>query len=215
MNNIILQHWDSEQLPGWAKTASNTMRDYATKYGADYRLLPGTPLFDVLPKGFCHNLSMFELSEHKLAFLSEEFDEYDQVWVYDRDMCATPWAKNVFDDPGNLSIWHVADPSMVNSYRYSWMLTGAVYKFNGQQRRALREVLLKLDFNDPSTFSGSDCRVSSTTWDDESVIAVLLHHPDCTIAPGSLKQIDVRFEAVLVNVDTGAEEHGVRAKMKR
>ena len=204
MKNIILQHWDGDELPDWAVTASKTMSDYATKCGADYRLLHGTPLFDVIPEGFCNDLSIFELSVHKLAFLSEDFDKYDQVCVYDMDMCATPWAKNVFDDPGSLSIWHVAGPSMVNSYRYSRMLTGAVYKFNRQQRKALRDVLLKLDFNHPSTFSGSDCRVFSPTLDDESVLAVLLHHPDCTLDPASLKQVDVRFEAVMVGVNTGS-----------
>ena len=200
MSNIILQHWDSEQLPEWAVVASDSMRDYAAKCGAQYRLLHGTPFFDMLPEGFYDDLSMFEMNVQKLAFLSEEFDDYDQVCMYDMDMCATPWAKSVFGDLGSLSIWHVVDPSVVNSYRYSWMLSGAVYKFNLEQRRALRDVLFKIDFNDPATFSGAEARFFQTTWGDECVFAALLNHRDSVLDPASVKQIDVRFEAVLSDV---------------
>ena len=204
MKKLILQHWDSESLPEWAATASNTMREYAAKCGAEYRLLHGTPLFDMLPEGSLKEPRQFESNVHKLAILSEEFDSYDQVCMYDMDMCATPWAKSVFDDPGSLSIWHVTDPSSVNTYRYSWMVTGAVYKFNAQQRRNLRDVLLKINLNDPITFSGAAARFHQQTWDDECVLAVLINHPDCFLDPASLEQVDVRFEAVLTDVSASS-----------
>ena len=197
MKNIILQHWDSENLPEWAIAASNTMRVYAAKCGAEYRLLNGTPLFDLLPKRFCENPTMCHVSIQKLAFLSEEFDEYDQVCMYDMDMCATPWAKNVFDDPGSLNIWYAPQPGMSNSYRYPWRLTGGVYKFDRRQRKALRDVLLKLDLYDQSTLSGSSVIIALRDWWDESLLAALLHHPDSLLDPSSLQQIDVTFEAVV------------------
>ena len=197
MSDIILQHWDSEQLPDWVVVASNTMREYAAKCGADYRLLSGNSFFDMLPEGACDNPSWFHVSIQKLAFLSEEFDEYDQVCMYDMDMCPTPWAKNVFDDPGNLNIWYAIEPALSNSYRYPRRVTGGVYKFDRDQRKALRDVLLNLDLNDQSTFSGSSVIVAQTIWCDECVMAVMLHHPDSLLDPASLKQIEVEFEAVL------------------
>lgn len=196
MSNIILQHWDSEELPDWAVLASNTIRDYAAKCGAEYRLLHGTPLFDMLPKGHCKKPWDFKMNLQKLAFLSDRFDEYDQVCMYDMDMCATPWAKNVFADPGCLNIWQVPDPSMVNSYSYRWMLTGAVYKFNRQQRQALRDVLYKLDFNDPATFSGSNAAYRQALLYDEHVFSVVLNHPESSLDPASIVPIGVEFEAV-------------------
>lgn len=63
--------------------------------------------------------------------------------MYDMDICATPWTKSVFDDPGNISIWNIEDPSAMDfCYLHPWMITGAVYKFDRQQHRPLREVLL-------------------------------------------------------------------------
>ena len=173
------------------------MRVYAAKCGAEYRLLNGTPFFDMLPKGFCENPSWFHVSVQKLAFLSEEFDKYDQVCMYDMDMCATPWAKNIFDEQGNLPIWHAPQPSMTNSYRYPWRLTGGVYKFDRKQRKAMRNVLIDLNLNDLATFSGSSVVIAQKIWCDECVLAVLLHHPDSSLDPASLGQIDVEFEAVL------------------
>ena len=197
MRNLILLLWIKEDLPDWAVEASNSMREYAAKCGAEYRLLHGTPFFDLLPERPSGKPQNFRESVQKLVFLSEEFDEYDQVCMYDMDTCPTPWAKNVFDDPGSLSIWPVSDPSMVNSYRYPWMLTGAIYKFNLEQRRALRNVLWKLDLNAPGTLSGSEASDSMKTWGDECVLAILLHHPDCTLDPASIVKIDVRFEALV------------------
>ena len=196
MKNIILQHWDSENVPDWAIVASNTMRDYAAKCGAEYRLLHGLPFFDMLPEGLCAKPWLFEKNVQKLALLAEEFDEYDQVCMYDMDMCATPWAKNVFDDPGNLNIWQVPEPSMANNYSHRWMLTGAVYKFTRQQRQALREVLLKLDFNDQATFCGSQPVETQVLWYDEHVFAVVLNHPESSLDPASIIPIGVEFEAV-------------------
>ena len=194
MKNIILQHWDSEDLPEWAVVASSTMRDYATKCGAEFRLLNGTPFFDMLPKGACTNPSWFHPNVQKLAFLSEEFDEYDQVCMYDIDVCATPWAKNVFDDPGSMNIWHAPDPSeMLFNYRYPWMVTGCVYKFNRPMRRALRDVLAKIDLNDSTIFDG----VAPGIPYDEHLFSILLHHPDSSLDPASVKQIDAEFEAVI------------------
>lgn len=50
MRNIILQHWHGDELPDWEVIASKNMRDYAARCGAEYRLLNGTPFFDMLPK---------------------------------------------------------------------------------------------------------------------------------------------------------------------
>ena len=198
MSNIILQHWDGDELPDWAVIANKNMRDYAAKCGADYRLLKGTPFFDMLPEGACTNPSWFHPNVQKLAFLSEEFDEYDQVCMYDMDVCATPWAKNVFDEPGSMNIWHIQDPSaQLFCYRYPWMLTGAVYKFNRQQRRALRDVLAIVDLNDANKFDGVVPDLVQGTPYDEHVFAILLHHPDSLLDPASIMQIDVEFEAVI------------------
>ena len=196
MSNIILQHWDSEELPEWAVAASNTMRDYAAKCGAEYRLLHGKPFFDMLFTRSSDGPPWLHVNVQKLVFLSEEFDEYDQVCMYDMDMCATPWAKNVFNEPGNLNIWHVAGYDLSQGYRYPWMLTGGVYKFNREQRIALRGVLLKLELNKQETLSGAVPTGLKPPWYDEHVFAVLIHHPDGLLDPASLKQIDVEFDYV-------------------
>ena len=196
MGCIILQHWDSNELPDWAVTASKTMRAYAAKCGSDYRLLNGAPLFDML-HGVPLDPSLFHPNVQKLAFLAEEFDEYDQVCMYDMDMCATPWAKNVFDDPGNINLWDVGDPSAMDfCYSHPWMMTGAVYKFDRQQRRALREILLKLDLSDSSPFHGM-VRSDEEAWCDEHLFQAMLHHPTSTLDPASIKQIHIGFEAVV------------------
>ena len=174
------------------------MHDYAARCGADYRLLKGTPFFDMLPEGACADPSRFHPNVQKLAFLSEEFDDFDQVCMYDMDVCATPWAKNVFDEPGNMPIWRTPDPSeMLFSYRYPLMVTGGVYKFNVQQRKALRDVLAIVDLNAPTIFDGVVPGGVQGIPYDEHVFAILLHHPDSSLDPDSVKQIAVEFEAVI------------------
>lgn len=89
MKNIILQYWEGE-LNNLVSLSSTAHQKYARTIGADYKLLSG-PAFR---KGLKPQMQ-------KMAYLNEEFDEYDNVLMIDTDTFPVKGLnENVFDVEG-------------------------------------------------------------------------------------------------------------------
>lgn len=147
MKNIILQHF-AGPMPEWAYLAERTMKRYAEKTGADYKLVRGFPMGENL-----------KFSSQKLCMLLEEYDEYDQVCMIDMDTIATdvyesfwnipqigvlhdramagPDAKNIVTGQPHPCRTHKAAPELYK--QGEWVFFGNWIKLNREQRQELRK----------------------------------------------------------------------------
>lgn len=145
--NLILQHF-AGPMPDWAYLAEKTMRRYAKRTGADYKLVRGFPMGEKL-----------SFTPQKLCMLLEEYDEYDQVCMIDMDTIATDvyesfWdipqigvlhdramggenAKNAITGKPHPSRTHTAAPELYE--QGEWCFFGNWIKLNREQRQELRK----------------------------------------------------------------------------
>jgi hypothetical protein len=138
MKNIILQHFDGN-LRELDKLSIDNIQEYASKLGAEYKLIQGKPFRDHLTAP-CQ----------KVYMLDKEFDIYDQVLMLDIDMFVVKnLSINIFDQSGiglysdtqiklhkNISKMYKKYSSISNPY---W--GGAIYKMDFQTRVKLRNHL--------------------------------------------------------------------------
>ena len=94
MKNLIVQHFHPQYenvgkpMPWIVKKSTDNIRRYAEQLGAEYRLLDGEPFRKGL-RAQCQ----------KLCVLNEEFDEYDNIAVFDTDMFLVNGCKeNIFKE---------------------------------------------------------------------------------------------------------------------
>jgi len=137
VKNIILQHWtgDMDEL---GTLSSANISKYATKVGADYKLLRG----DVFNPTLCAPMQ-------KLFMLDETFDEYDVVVMLDIDMFTrVGMDENIFD-PDITGVGMCTEfqeklfrslckqkPTLTNPDYPYW--GGAIYKLDRELRQRLR-----------------------------------------------------------------------------
>ena len=96
MKKIILQHWNGP-MREMEKISVQSMKDYASYLGVEYRLLEGHPF----KRGLSSQLQ-------KLAMFNEEFDEYDTTLMVDTDMvCVKDLKDDVFELPGLVCTHHI------------------------------------------------------------------------------------------------------------
>lgn len=155
-SRLILQHWDTVELPELARLSSENVQRYAKAVGAFYCRLVGFPFHpDFSPQA------------QKLAMLDASFDGYDAVCVLDMDQFAVRGLKeNVFDSVGYG--FHQVQahrrvcqlfPSL--SSPTAPFLGGPIYKFTLAERQALRH---ELDFEDLDELKQLDCAAGG--WDE-------------------------------------------------
>ena len=90
MRNLILQHWDSNELGELEQLSVENIMTYACTVGAKYQMIKGKPL------GYS-----FTSPCHKVYMLSPEFDEYDTVVMMDTDMFIRKgMTDNIFEATG-------------------------------------------------------------------------------------------------------------------
>jgi hypothetical protein len=135
MKKIILQHWNGP-MREMEKISVQSMKDYASYLGVEYRLLEGHPF----QRGLSSQLQ-------KLAMFNEEFDEYDTTLMVDTDMvCVKDLKDDVFELPGIgmhtpyqteiFQKYQVRIPHMSDK-RYAYW-GGAIYKMSRELRQMLR-----------------------------------------------------------------------------
>ena len=169
MKNIILQHFQprggNKRLPLLVKKSVENIREYAEKWGAEYRLLDGEPF----QKGLTPPCQ-------KCAAINEEYDEYDTVVVLDTDKFVTTNCKeNIFEATGigcygetHRKIIHrqvVSEYPKYASYDY-YIWSGAVYVMPREFRVSLRNAI---DDRMRELFK----HISEKPWVDEAIFHVL------------------------------------------
>lgn len=134
--NIILQHWNGI-MPDWAICAEKSMKRYAQKTGAEYKLVRGTPM----------GKDLFNTPQ-KLCMINEEYDDYDQVCMIDMDTLATNVYESFWNRP-EIGVLHrramrsktertsKAAPALYT--HGGWTFFGNWIKLNREQRKELRK----------------------------------------------------------------------------
>jgi hypothetical protein len=140
MKNIILQHFDGE-LRELDKLSVENISKYASRIGADYKLVLGKP-FNVNLTAPCQ----------KVVMLDEIFDKWDNVVMLDIDMFKTRTNdENIFLCKG---IGLYEDTQVKLHYKLTQLYPnisspaapywgGAIYKMNKEERVKLRQGLLE------------------------------------------------------------------------
>lgn len=146
--NIILQHYNGK-LDQLAQLSVESIKAYAGSIGAEYKLITGKPF----------RSSLSDQSQ-KVHLLSDEFDVYDSVVMVDCDIFTHQnISENIFEATGmgrhtqiqSELVEKISDrnPMLANKDAAYW--GGAVYKFDRETRKQLREamppdmILIQLD----------------------------------------------------------------------
>lgn len=179
MKKLILQHWSGE-MDELGTLSSANIAKYATKVGADYKLLRG----DVFNPKLCAPMQ-------KLFMLDESFDEYDVVVMLDIDMFTRVGMDEDIFDKGITGVGMCTElqekflrslckkhPNLTNPKYPYW--GGAIYKLDKELRQRLRvhldeEELLQFAFRGNFQDEGAMHR-----------LAILAQVPKCKL-PGSRK----------------------------
>jgi hypothetical protein len=149
--NLIIQHFvpgraglDPDRqmdgdMPMLVKRSMENVSEYAKKFGADYKMLNGTP--------FRSNLSY---KCQKCAIINEEYDDYDVVVAMDTDAFFTKHCTdNVFEETGIAYSGEMQAsgsrrikgylPNLGNENTSFW--SGAIYVLDKQTRLMMRSII--------------------------------------------------------------------------
>lgn len=136
MKNIILQHYTGK-MDELSKLSVANIKNYANSIDAEHKLILGN-VFNV-------NLSA---CSQKLIILDKQFDDYDTVVMLDTDMFARS-NESIFDASGmgrhtviqSELVEKISNrrPDLANKNAPYW--GGAVYKFDKETRKKLREAM--------------------------------------------------------------------------
>lgn len=136
MKNVIMQHFDNDNLRELDRLSVENIKKYATFIGAEYKLIIGYPF----RKGFTAPIQ-------KLYMLDAVFDKYETVVMLDIDMFVPKNMKeNIFDYPGiglhgeiqtKLRNKLVKQYPHISDKKYPYW-GGAIYKMDLKDRQTLR-----------------------------------------------------------------------------
>jgi hypothetical protein len=169
MTNVILQHW-SGGLGELEKLSVQAMKEYAEQIGAEHRLLQG----DVFMSGLTSPCQ-------KLAFLLEEFDNYEWTVMVDADMFpAKDLKENIFEVPGYGRHYGIQETLVKNLARRFPLLGdpkypywgGSIYRFPAHIRKIFRSHLV---YSEVQQFSGN--------YEDEGIMHRLAVRSQMGIGP--------------------------------
>lgn len=144
MKNIILQHFHPQYenvgkpTPWIVEKSSENMQRYAKMLGAEYKMLSGHP-FRTNLRAQCQKLCAF----------NEEYDEYDNVAVFDTDMfVVNGCTENIFEAKGIGVYPEVHKTRVMGDFRRVFprlanpdypILSGSAYSFPREFRQLMRD----------------------------------------------------------------------------
>jgi hypothetical protein len=172
MKNLIVQHFHPQYenvgkpMPWIVKKSTDNIRRYAEQLGAEYRLLDGEPFREGL-RAQCQ----------KLCVLNEEFDEYDNIAVFDTDMFLVNGCKeNIFEAKGIGTHPDVHKTRVIGDFEKQFpklanrdypILSGSAYSFPKEFRQLMRK---QINYGMESVFR----LISPRPFVDEGILHVLM-----------------------------------------
>lgn len=173
MKNIILQHFHPQYenvgkpTPWIVQKSTENIKRYAELLGAEYKLLDGTPFRKDL-RAQCQ----------KLCALNEEYDQYDNVAVFDTDMFVVNGCKeNIFDAEGIGCYPEVHRTRVMNDFKRAFprlvnpeypILSGSAYSMPREFRQLMRS---QINPGMENVFK----MISPLPFVDEGILHVLMH----------------------------------------